>query len=110
MQQATRREIIQQFKERKTPRGIFAIRCAPTSETWVGSATNLDAAWNSLRFQLNAVHRNQQLLAAWRQHGEPAFTFEVLESLPDDIDPINLHDTLKDRRLAWAAELYAQLV
>jgi hypothetical protein len=31
----------------------------------------------------------------------------VLEALPEDTPPLNLHDLLKDRKLAWAEQLCA---
>ncbi len=103
-----RRQIAQEFKERKVRRGIFAVNCTATGETWIGSTPNLDAAWNSLRFQLNAAHRNLALLAAWRQHGEAAFTFEVLDELPEDIALLLVSDTLAQKKSAWIETLSAR--
>jgi hypothetical protein len=105
---ADRRQIAQEFKDRKVRRGIYAVNCTATGETWIGSTPNLDAAWNSLRFQLNIAHRNHSLLAAWKQHGEPAFTFEVLEQLDDDISPFVVSDTLTKKKSAWIETLSAR--
>ena len=49
---ADRRQIASEFKDRKVPQGIFAIRCAASGQVWVGSSPNLDAARNSNWFQL----------------------------------------------------------
>lgn len=108
---ASRRELIQNYKNRKTPRGIFAVRCTATDEVWIGSSPNLDGARNSLWFQLNnGNHRNRSLQAAWTTHGQPAFQYEVLEQLDDDVAAFDVRDLLKERLQAWAAEMNAPLV
>ena len=79
---AARRQIADEFKQCKVPRGIFAVRCSATGEVWVGSSPNLASARNSLWFQLGTgQYRNQPLQQAWQQHGEGAFTLDVLELL-----------------------------
>jgi hypothetical protein len=106
---ALRRQVIADFKERKTPRGIFAIRCNLTSETWVGSSPNLDAAYNSNWFQLRTgMHRNKSLQTAWGQQGELSFIFEVLEQFPAEIDELNLRDHMTQRKSEWVSTLSAQ--
>lgn len=47
---AVRRQIADEFKERKVPQGIYAIRCTATGDVWVGSSTNLNAVQNSQWF------------------------------------------------------------
>ena len=91
------------------PRGIFVITCSATGEKWVGSSKNLGAQKNSIWFQLNHGNfRIASLQSAWKQHGELAFAYEVVETLPEDFSELSLEDTLKERRCAWAAELQAQ--
>jgi hypothetical protein len=76
---ADRRRIADEFKERKVPRGIFAIACSTTGEKWVNSSPNLAAAQNSLWFQLcSGNYRNKVLQQAWKQHGEAAFSLESI--------------------------------
>ena len=48
MDKNSRRDAIRQYKERKVPIGIFAIRCRPTGETWVGASRNLDGSVDRL--------------------------------------------------------------
>ncbi|MEO8027183.1 MAG: GIY-YIG nuclease family protein [Bryobacteraceae bacterium] len=103
---ASKKEAIRKFKEQKIPRGIFGVRCTPSGEVWVGFSRNLDASRNSVFFELRLKgHLNKGLQEVWNQHGEDAFTFEVLETLPDDIAPMLLADELKSRRKHWVAEL-----
>ncbi len=47
---SSRKAAIRAFKERKTPRGIFAVRCSVTGGVWVDSAMDLDAAKNRVWF------------------------------------------------------------
>ena len=81
---AARRQIAEEFKERKVPRGIFVVRCAATDETWVGSSPNLRAAQNSLWFQLRGVCRAMHQVAVilkrvWRNNHSP---WKCSNSLP----------------------------
>ena len=106
-----RRKAIQDYKSRKTPRGIFSARVGTSGPAWVGSSPNLDAAQNGLWFQLRlGTHRNRALQEEWLRSGEAAFSFEILEQLDDDVNPLALHDLLKERRAHWLARLNAQSV
>src|ERR1700679_1442423 len=108
---ADRRRIADEFKERKVPRGIFAVTCTAAGEKWIGSSPNLLAAQNSLWFQLRAGrYRNAALQQAWKQHGEAAFTLEVLEEFADDVSPLLLNDLYAAQKRAWADSLAAHLL
>ncbi len=108
---AARRQIADEFKERKVPRGIFAVRCAASGEAWVGSSPNLDAAKNSLWFQLRAGrYRNTALQQAWARHGEEAFSLDVLEKFEDEVPALLVNDLYASKKKAWAAEFGAQVL
>jgi hypothetical protein len=108
---AARRQIANEFKERKVAQGIFAVRCAPTGEIWVGSSRNLDAAKNSNWFQLRAgVGRSISLQKAWTLQGEDAFAFEVVEKFDDDLPALLLDQTLREKKQQHGAALTAQLL
>ena len=97
-----RKEAAREFKERKPSPGIYALRSNPTGQAWIDSSPNLVAAQNSQFFQLRQnLHRNKELQAAWNAQGESAFTFEILETLPDDTPSLNLRDLLTQRKQAW---------
>ncbi len=103
-----RKEAIREYKERKTPLGIFAIRCTATNAVWVDASRNLDAAKNSNWFQLGAgSHRTKSLQHEWNTHSETAFSYEILETLPEDVHPLEVKDQLESRRKHWVAELNA---
>ena len=106
-----RNEALREFKSRKTPRGVFAVRCKPAIQVWVDSSPNLDGAQNGIWFQLRmGNHSNKPLQAAWNEYGERAFQFEILERLDDDVEPTGLKDLLAERKRHWAATLASPTV
>jgi len=106
---ASRRQIADEFKQRKIPRGIFVVRCSATGETWVGSSPNLASVRNSLWFQLGTgQYRNRPLQQAWQEHGEGAMTLDVLEPFDDEMSPLLLNDLLTEKKKEWVQRLQAQ--
>lgn len=111
MDKSNRREAIRQYKERKSPIGIFALRQTQTGAAWVGASRNLDGQRNSSMFSLRlGSHRNKALQAAYNAAGgEAGLEFVVLEVLEDDdLGPIGRDTWLKERERHWRAQLDAQ--
>lgn len=111
MDKTRRREAVRQYKERKVPVGIFALRSLSTGEAFVGASRNLDGQRNSSMFSLRlGSHRNRALQAAYQAAGgEAGFEFVVLEQLEDeDLGPIGRDTWLQERERHWRAELSAQ--
>jgi hypothetical protein len=103
-----RKDAIAEYKNRKTPRGMFVVRFAEEGPVFVDATPDLNAAKNMLLFTLrNGLHTNQQLQTEWNTHGEAAFRYEVLEKLDDDLEQITWRDLLKDKRKEWIAKLGA---
>jgi hypothetical protein len=108
---SARCQIADEFKERKVPRGIFAVRCSASDDAWVGSSPNLNAAQNSLWFQLRGgLSRHRSLQQAWAQHGEEAFTLEVLEQFDEEISQLLLNELYARKKKEWADTLHSQLL
>lgn len=107
---ATRKAAIQAYKERKTPRGIFAVRCAVTGSVWVDSTTDFRAAENRTWFSLRmgGAHVEKNIAQEFREHGQEKFSFEILETLDDDVSELSLRDVLKERKLHWMERLGAR--
>ena len=107
---SSRKAAIQEFKQRKTDRGIFAVRCHITGSVWVDSGMDLRAAenriWASLR--LGDVHTDKSLTTEFQTHGREAFTFETLEKLAEDVAEMSIRDLLKEKKLHWLKELGAR--
>jgi hypothetical protein len=103
-----KRQARKEYKSKKTPKGVFAIRCAGASEVWVGASTHLDSERNGIWFQLRlGQHQNKSLQAEWNVKGEEAFSYEILETLDDDVLPLALKDVLRERQKHWEKELRA---
>lgn len=99
-----RKRAIDEYKERKPDRGVFAVRCRASGRTWVGASPNLRAARNGLWFMLRTGScRDKDLQAEWQARGEAAFEFEILEELEEEAVPLLVQDLLKQRTAAWAA-------
>lgn len=113
MSKQDRRDAVRADKERPARRGVFSVRCTPTDQVWVSASPNLDGQQNSLFFQLRlGTHRNHALQAAWIEHGESAFAFEVLEELKQEngASDYAVRADLKDLEASWRARLNAPAV
>ena len=104
----SKKEAIRKFKEQNPSRGVYAIRCTATGRVWVGSSRNLDATRNGAWFMLRTGgHIDKPLQAEWNAHGEPAFQYEILETLDPDLHPMAAADLLKSKSHGWVAQLSA---
>lgn len=112
MDKQSRREALRQYREKKTPMGVFAVRCAATGQAWVGISRNLEQQQNPIWFGLRlGTYPNKALQAVWNAHGRDAFAFEVLETLPDgDLSPLAIDLMLKDADKRWRETLQAPKV
>jgi hypothetical protein len=112
MTAANRKNLVREYKERKTRPGIFAVRCVPENASWTGTSRDLDSQQNGIWFQLKmGNHMNKALQQAWNTHGADAFQFEILEVVEDDNAEI-VGLLLKEREALWreqsgAAKLFA---
>jgi len=105
-----KREARKEFKSKKTPKGVFAVRCAATKEVWVSASDHLDSAQNGIWFQLrNGIHHNKRLQSGWNAQGQEAFAYEVLEILDDDVSTLLLKDVLLERQKHWEEKLGASI-
>jgi len=99
-------------KEKTALRGVYEVRCVETGERSVGAARDLAAMRNRLTFamEMNDAHLSASLRAAWRQCGEAAFVFEVLEELDPELAAMLIDDELKRLRESWMDKLQAQAI
>ena len=105
MDNARKKDLVREYKERKTRVGVYAVRFGDA--VWVGPSRNLDKEQNSLLFQLKAGgHPNKALQAAWQSGGADGFGFEVLEEVTDE-NPEMVLLLLKERTAHWRTELGA---
>lgn len=109
---ARKRDLVRDYKERKQPRGVFALRCAATGDCWVAISQNLDKQQNNLWFTLKlGTHINRGLQAVWNAQGEASFSYEILDQLDDDItDAHAIKADLKAMEELWREKLGAKPV
>lgn len=109
MEKQRRRELVASYKEAAIVCGIIAVRCAATGDAWVASSRNLKNRQNGIWFSLRqGNHPNRALQAAFNAHGEAAFSYEVVETLPDEeLTLYLLGALLKERAAAWRLRLGA---
>lgn len=109
MSKQDRKAALAAYKEASKPiAGIYAVRCVPTGEIWVGESRNLAAQETSLRFALRQdSHPNRPMLDAHRQHPD-GFTFEILEELSEDETGTLQRAALRTKSTAWIDQLGAR--
>ena len=110
MEKQRRREIANAYKEKKVVQGVFAVRCAPTGQTWLGLSRNLEAQQNSIWFSLRmGSNSNKPMQAAWKQHGEEAFELSTVEVVDTEkLSPYLRQALLRDRLKHWLVEMDAK--
>jgi hypothetical protein len=108
MDMARRKAAIDAYKQREVAAGIYAVRCGPTGQCWVGRTSDLSKIQNRLWFTLRQGNNpHASLNAAWQEHGPDAFTFETVEALEDEESAYLRESTLKERHAHWLAQLQA---
>jgi len=106
-----RKAAIAAYKDRKVAAGIYAVRCTPTGEQWVGWASDLSTIRNRLWFALRlGNHAQRAMQAAWNAHGADAFDLVELERFEDDEPAYVRQSKAKDRLAFWRNQLDAGAV
>jgi len=110
MEKSRRKDLVRDYKERRSRPGVFSLRCLATGETWVGASRAVDSQQNSLSFSLrHGSHRNRDLQAAWTAHGEAGFDYAIVEALDDEeMTPIGRDTWTKQRLSHWMSALGAR--
>jgi hypothetical protein len=111
MKNADRKAAVAAYKEKKVEAGIYAVRCRPTGQVWVGSAPNLDTIRNRIWFSLgNNGYPGRSLQNAWSEHQPGDFAFEIVERSAEEADAYFRAAELKKRLAEWREKLNADLV
>lgn len=106
-----RKAAVTAWKERKSAPRIYAIRCAPTGEVWMGQAADLATVQNRHWFALRmGSHTNRALQAAWMKHGADALVFGVVERLAEEDDATVQASRLRNVLRRWRDETGAAAV
>lgn len=85
--------------------GVYQIKNTKNGKIFVTSARNV-LKLEGVRFQLNmGNHRNKRLQEEWKEYGEDAFIFEVLESFQEDGELKTVSKRLKELENKWILKL-----
>ena len=91
MNQDRKKELREQYKNRRPEMGVVALTCAATGDSFLGPTTDAQAMFNGLRVKLNGgSHPNKRLQALWKEHGEAGFSMTLVETFDYD-DPKDDH-------------------
>lgn len=99
-------ELKRQYKESKPEAGIYQIRNTRNQKALVVATPNLKTI-NGKRFELQmGSFNNAALQQEWKEFGEEAFVFEVLEVLEKKEDEfLDVKDALKKMEAKWLEKL-----
>lgn len=97
MDKMKKKKLLLQYKYRKTEMGVYVFECSNTGKSYIGCTNDTKGTINSNKFKLGAgMHPNKELQNDWKEHGESAFSIEVLESLPYDKEDETKTDYTKE--------------
>lgn len=101
-----RKALKQAYKEMETEAGVYQIKNTINQKALVVAASNLKTMQGK-RFQLQmGSHKNARLQAEWKEFGEDAFAFKVLEVLDNkDMGDLARQEALKQLEQKWREKL-----
>jgi len=84
----TRKEMKEEYRQRKYRMGVFRITNLANGKIFIGSSIDLIAIWHAQKLQLNAgIHPNEQLQSDWKQFGPENFKYDILEEITQEDEP-----------------------
>lgn len=85
---ATRKELINEYKQRVVPMGVYRVRNRVTGRSLVAASKDMNALLNRHKAQLSMnAHPIKPLQDDCKAHGFDSFDFDVLDTLPVNDDP-----------------------
>ena len=100
---ANRKELIENFKQRKKIGGVYTLKCAQVDGVYLGGTINLSGIKNRFEFSKmtdSCIH--SCMSADWKKYGAQSFSIEVLEEL-------EMSDTQTDKEFEEEVELMRNL-
>lgn len=68
--------------------GVYQVRNTRSGKVFIGTSADLPAMLNRQQAQLKfGAHPNRELQRDWKELGADAFSFEVLDTLPEPEQP-----------------------
>ncbi|EHQ89912.1 hypothetical protein DesyoDRAFT_2864 [Desulfosporosinus youngiae DSM 17734] len=82
MDMKRKKQMLEEYINRKPNMGVVSFRCIATGEAFLGISKDTKADFNSTRCKLAANwHPNKRLQELWNQYGESGFELSVLKDL-----------------------------
>ena len=99
---AEKKELRRQFEEVPIEAGIYEVMNTENQKIFIGKTPNLKTL-NGMKHILNmGANNNKELQADWKQFGQEAFIFTVLEVLEKSEDPsFNEKKALEQLETKW---------
>ncbi len=104
MDMKRKKQLLEEYKNRRPEMGVISYRCLATNESFLGISKDTKADFNSISAKLAAnYHPNQRLQELWNHYGMEGFELSVVESLkyesPADDHTVEL-EALREQYLA----------
>jgi hypothetical protein len=105
MEKKSRKELQEEYKQLKTYMGVIKVMNKINGKIYIAGYPNLKNKWVTLKGQLDmGMHANFELQKDWKEMGEEAFTYEVLEEKKtDDITDVRFEAKHMERQ--WLEKL-----
>jgi len=105
MDKQRRKELREQFKQIKTYMGVYKITNTVNGKIFIGSSPNLKNRWATIKWQLDmGMHVNSQLQQDWKELGEGAFVYEIIEKKDAD-KSLDARWEVKQMEKEWVEKL-----
>lgn len=94
-----KKQLLEEYKNRKPDMGVISFRCIATGEAFLGISKDTVANLNGIRFRLSANrYPNRRLQDLWNQFGDTGFEVAVLKKLKYEDPEADYTDELEALR------------
>lgn len=103
----TRKELKDDYKTRKTKKGVYQIKNKNNGKVFLGSSVDLVAIWNRNKAQLKfGSHPNKELQDDWKKFGEDSFEYEIVSEIKEkENDDKDYSDEIRELEELFLEEL-----
>lgn len=104
----SQKELKQKYREMKPPMGAYIIKNNVNGKVFMNVSKDIKSTFNSYRFQLKMGSLpKKELQRDWKEYGEEAFIFEVLEYLEYDKkgEKTDYSEELEIMKMIWMEKL-----
>jgi hypothetical protein len=103
MEKPSKRELKENYKNRKVTGGIYCIKCDGNGRVWMKTAKDMAGHKNKFEFFVSTnTCPEPGMFKEWRQYGAKSFSFDILEE-------INKGETQTDREFSDDIDVLYQL-